>query len=387
MSTTEARFFADPQVCTLPPFAPCYLERVADREVLAALLRGESCHLFAPRMSGKSSLLVRTATCLRAQGRRVAAVDAFSLGRTDDAEHALAGLACMLAVRLGDEEVADAVSSAPEARMTADRFVALMQGVGQRPPPGPCVLIVEDVLEHMRSFPGPWAGLLAALERLLDGGSHGDPAGSFTFCWLNAQTPDLVWPQEQGLPAVFGREIELADFSREELAPWWAGLTAEGRCDTAGADALLDRIHHWTAGHPALSMEVASALERTLSGEHRPDPPRSAGPHPDSLVDELVQRLFLSRPAGGPASEALHYLEGYMARAFEGSPRTLAIYRDLLAGRHETGTDDAEPLSRLRVSGLVAGREGHWYVRNRIFASVLGLEWLEQVETRLRLKP
>ena len=303
MSTTEARFFADPQVCTLPPFAPCYLERVADREVLAALLRGESCHLFAPRMSGKSSLLVRTATCLRAQGRRVAAVDAFSLGRTDDAEHGLAGLACMLAVRRGDEEVADAVSSAPEARMTADRFVALMQGVGQRPPPGPCVLIVEDVLEHMRSFPGPWAGLLAALERLLDGGSHGDPAGSFTFCWLNAQTPDLVWPQEQGLPAVFGREIELADFSREELAPWWAGLTAEGRCDTAGADALLDRIHHWTAGHPALSMEVASALERTLSGEHRPDPPRDGGESPP--VQGGRPRLGADvggRPRAGPAT-------------------------------------------------------------------------------------
>ena len=65
---------------TLQRDAPSYVERQADRDLSAALMRGEFCYVLTSRQMGKSSLMVRTAIRLQAQGVAVAVLDLTSIG-------------------------------------------------------------------------------------------------------------------------------------------------------------------------------------------------------------------------------------------------------------------------------------------------------------------
>jgi AAA-like domain len=67
---------------TLPADHPTYIERVADRELREALLKGEFCYVLDSRQVGKSSLMVRTSEYLRQQGARVAQLDLQQAGQT-----------------------------------------------------------------------------------------------------------------------------------------------------------------------------------------------------------------------------------------------------------------------------------------------------------------
>src|SRR6266568_4393085 len=66
---------------TLRLDAPSYVERQADRDLFENLLQGEFCYVLTSRQMGKSSLMVRTANKLRAQGIAVAVLDLTAVGQ------------------------------------------------------------------------------------------------------------------------------------------------------------------------------------------------------------------------------------------------------------------------------------------------------------------
>jgi CheY-like chemotaxis protein len=66
---------------TLRHDAPSYIERQADRDLLASLSRGEFCHVLTSRQMGKSSLMARTAHVLRQRGFEVVTLDLAAVGQ------------------------------------------------------------------------------------------------------------------------------------------------------------------------------------------------------------------------------------------------------------------------------------------------------------------
>src|SRR5438093_10975654 len=65
---------------TLPPDASSYIERQADRDLLTALRAGEYCYVLNTRQMGKSSLMIRAAARLRAEGVTVAILELSAFG-------------------------------------------------------------------------------------------------------------------------------------------------------------------------------------------------------------------------------------------------------------------------------------------------------------------
>lgn len=65
---------------TLGHDVPCYVPRQADHNLFDGLKQGEFCYVLTSRQMGKSSLMVRTATRLRAEGVSVAVLDLTAIG-------------------------------------------------------------------------------------------------------------------------------------------------------------------------------------------------------------------------------------------------------------------------------------------------------------------
>jgi hypothetical protein len=87
MSTPVPRFYVTGG--TLRPDTPSYVARRADTDLHAGLSRGEFCYVLTARQMGKSSLMVRTAQCLRGEGVAVVVLDLTAVGQNLSAEQSL----------------------------------------------------------------------------------------------------------------------------------------------------------------------------------------------------------------------------------------------------------------------------------------------------------
>ena len=77
---------------TLGADAPSYIERGADQQLFDALAAGEYCYVLTARQMGKSSLMVRTAAHLEADGIAAVVLDLTAIGQNLTAEQWYLGL-------------------------------------------------------------------------------------------------------------------------------------------------------------------------------------------------------------------------------------------------------------------------------------------------------
>lgn len=366
---------------TLPPDAPSYVERGADRALYDSLRRGKLCHVLTSRQMGKSSLTVRAAARLRSDGVRVAILDLTALGRNLTAEQWYRGLATLLAEQLRVEPELDELWAAHGHLGPLHRFMTALRRAAAEEwgPAGAAVpehgttrlVVFLDEIDAVRNLPFPADELFAAI-RQWHNRRTGEPAARcLTFSLLGAASPTDLVRDPRLTPFNLSRRIELTDFTLEEAHPLAAGLLQPGHSPES-ALRLLRRVMYWTAGHPYLTQTLCQSVAAALAAG---DPAPAVHRSPERLVDARVRELFLAREARR-TEENLLFVHEEILRGSDDPAGTLGLLGRVLAGRRVPAAETSAGVRALLLAGVVrAGRSG-LLVRNRIYARVFNRSWI-----------
>ena len=386
MSTCRNEFYITGG--TLRADAPSYVERPADLDLVAGLLAGEFCYVLTSRQMGKSSLMVRAAHQLRERNIHAAVLDLAALGQNVTPEQWYDGLTIRLGRqwRLEDELEnfwQDNLRLGPCQRwFAAIRDVVLEKvkagapgtaGGGQRgstaaADPAPGFVVFIDELDAVRSLPFPTDEFFAAIRECYHRRAEDPELNRLTFCLLGVAAPYELMKDARRTPFNIGRRIELADFAASALVPLIRGLAGRSEaCQKLDSHKLVNRILHWTHGHPYLTQRLFSAAAESAEiGDLGKE---------EELIDRLCQDLFLSARAR-EADDNLVFVRERLLRTEADLASLLDLYERVLA-RGSMPDDDLDPLvNQLHLAGIVRQDQQRLVLRNRIYEQVFDLPWV-----------
>lgn len=375
---------------TLRSDAPCYVERSADHRLYECLDQGEFCYVLTSRQMGKSSLMVRTAHRLRQAGHRVVTLDLTALGQNLTPEQWYGGLLRLIAEQLRLDDELDEFwlthrHLGPLQRwMCALREIVLpaCERAGSREAdPKPLILFVDEI-DTVRNLDFCTDEFFAAIRECYNARSNEPVLRQLRFCLIGVAAPADLIQDSRSTPFNIGQRIDLDDFTLEQALPLARGLQhvspkslpwlpsfprRKGR-SSPGAVQLLERVLHWTSGHPYLTQRLCQRL--------------AALPAPATLreVDRLCAELFLTS-AARQQDDNLLFVRDRLLRTGD-RVAVLALYDRLLArrwlGRQVADDETEEPVTHLRLAGVARGVRGRLEPRNRIYAHVFDRHWIVQ---------
>ncbi|MCW3055436.1 MAG: putative Chase2 sensor protein, partial [Chthonomonadales bacterium] len=383
MSADAKRFYITGG--TLPSHAPSYIVRQADKDLLQGLRAGEFCYVLNTRQIGKSSLMVRAAHQLRAEGHLVALLDLTAIGQNVTIEEWYDGLLTLVAEQLGLRDELEDFWLEHERLGPMQRWMEAIRHVALERRQQKLFLFVDEI-DCVRSLPFATDEFFVGIRECYNRRVQDPVFERLTFCLLGVATPADLITDTRLSPFNIGRRIVLADFTFEEALPLAHGLgtsppkgsEAQSAEATSEADAketltaltsdsarsLLKQALDWTGGHPYLTQRLCQAL--------------SQAPHPLQTrdVDRLCRELFL-HPQAQNTDDNLAFVRNCLLRNEAEASALLDLYQQIRAGK-KVREETVNPLHvQLRLSGIVKISQGTLRVRNRIYAQAFDSVWLE----------
>ena len=193
---------------TLRRDAPSYVPRDADSELYRHLASGHLCYVLTSRQMGKSSLMVRTASRLRAQGDTPVVLDLTEIGQNLTVEQWYKGLLGATGEQLGLEDELGEVwrerrDLGPMQRwLRALRDVVLPRAAGR-------VVVFVDEIDAVRSLPFSTDEFFAGIRELYNRRTEAEELERLTFCLLGVASPSDLIRDTRTTPFNVGRRIEL----------------------------------------------------------------------------------------------------------------------------------------------------------------------------------
>ena len=349
---------------TMKSDAPSYLERAADRLVFESLIAGELCYILDSRQKGKSSIIVRSIDRLRSVGITTVKIDLQRFGSNINCEQWYSGLLYAVGQEFDliepmFEYWGVHLEIGPMARWFGCIENVVLEGIT-----GPIVIFIDEV-DYLLSLPFSVDEFFAGMRECYNRRSTEIKFDRLTFFLAGVASPNQLIANEDVTPFNIGVRVHLADFTRTDIQPFAAPLSASHR----DANAVLDRIFWWTHGHPYLTQLIAS----NCSGDATINCARD--------VDRLVQSLLFEPEAKQRethiADSERRLLEAKTKNSTPTETRSqmLDVYRLLLHGEIVKSNFDPDVIEALLLSGVCATEGSKLRIRNRIYATIFDESW------------
>ena len=264
---------------TLRRDALSYIVRDADDKVYDGLLKGEFCYVLTPRQMGKSSLMVRTAGRLRDAGVTVAVLDLTGIGSNLTAEQWYEGLLNNIGTQLNLEDELDDYWDDNAGRSPLQRWLGAIRKI-VLPTVEKQLVVFVDEIDMVRSLAFSTDEFFASIREFHNSRSINADYEKITFCLLGVAAPADLIANPLITPFNIGRRIELKDFTDEQSAQ-----LAEGVNKGENSMQIVNRVLHWTGGHPYLTQKMCHRISSK-------DEIKAVG-----QIDPLCHKMFLSSQA------------------------------------------------------------------------------------------
>lgn len=364
---------------TVPCDAPSYVERLADRQLAHGLEKGEFCYVLTSRQMGKSSLMVRAADHLKNRGVAAVVIDLTAIGLNITPEQWYDGLILRVGRKLRLEDPIDDYWTANARLSPVQRFMSAIRDVVLPRVSGRVILFVDEI-DVVRSLPFPTIEFFSAIKEAYNRRVEDPELKRLTFALFGAATPSDLIRDAHTTPFNIGTRIELTDFTESEAQPLARGLVPSGApAPGDAASRLIERVLHWTHGHPYLTQKLCRAVAEAMTsqGKEFGPAPGLAGRPPEELVDRLCEGLFLGHGAR-EQDDNLLYVRERLLRADADLATLLGLYEQVYNAQ-EVKDNESDPLvGHLKMSGIVRVVQGRLAIRNRIYQRVFDSDWVRQ---------
>jgi WD40 repeat protein/TPR repeat protein len=338
--------------------APSYVDRRADRDLYEALKVGKYCYLLTSRQMGKSSLTVRTARRLREEGVGVAVIDLAKIGGNVSPEQWYFGLVSKIARDLRLKDELESYWNENRSKGLLNRWIGSFPEVILARCPGNIVVFVDEV-DAALSLPFEAGEFFAGIRSLFTARAEDSIYERLTFCLIGVATPSDLVKDPRTTPFNIGHQVDLEDFTPTEATSFAAGLN----CPPAIANGIVQRILHWTGGHPYLTQRLCYLVASNPAIT-------------DELgVDKLCKEIYFA-PGARETDQTLADVSRRVLETGIDRAGVLDLYRRI-RGLRSVPDDETNTLGNtLRLSGLVVSRKGYLTVRNKIYRVIFDRAWI-----------
>jgi WD40 repeat protein len=393
--------------------APTYVKRKADDQIYQALKNGEFCYVLNSRQMGKSSLLVRTLHRLQAEGFQCSTIDMTRIGSENITP--LQWYKGMIAELWRGFNLLGQVNLKTWWRDSEDvsflqRLSHFIEDILLVQFPQERIFIFIDEIDSILSLDFAVDDFFALIRFCYNQRAINPEYNRISFAIFGVATPSDLIADKKRTPFNIGQAIDLQGFELAEAQLLVKGLESA----VSNPPAVLKQILAWSSGQPFLTQKICylayRASRETADGLVNIPPGTEA-----FWVDSLVRSQILNNWESQDEPEHLKTIRDRILRNEQRAGRLLGIYQQILqseppltppyqgGGQSESpllmggqseppllrvaggiGADDSREQIELVLSGLVEKKAGLLKVKNRIYAEVFNLEWVEKQLGKLR---
>jgi tetratricopeptide (TPR) repeat protein len=342
---------------TLPPNVPSYVKRPADEELFDLTLRGNFCYVLTTRQMGKSSLMIRTARRLQAEGVHTAIIDLTEMG-TSVADTWYLDLISELTDELNLSVDPEAWWQERASLGYVRRFTNFLRDVVLTEIEGQVVIFIDEIDTTLRLVFSD--DFLTAIRATHNARAKDPTFARLSFVLIGVASPSDLIKDHTRTPFNIGHGIKLKDFTLNNAAVLQDRLEA---IYPGQGEAIFSHIYYWTGGHPYLTQKLCQAIAQGEIEQWT-----------DEHIDQLVETLFLSEEARKETN--LQFVQDSL-REHPLKRHVLNLYRQVYEDE-QIAEDERSPVqNQLKLTGLVQAEESELRIRCEIYRRVFNLAWIK----------